>query len=328
MMKNIFVISAIHHLIQVEAVVKEIGLPKKEVPIIFLTNETSKKTILEILKLFGYENYKTFSYWNFKEIFSSAKHSQYIQYLKSLKHCENLYISQYYTDYSLLAYQFLKPEKVYLLDEGTASFKVSKERKTVKSFDPKFLIKSLVYRRKINFPEKITYYTQYDFDINTDKDDVIKYQFTKDEKPIEFDQNAALILGSSVAEVGVVTKDNYMKIIKKIREKFNDKKVYYYQHRNENAEKLNEILKLGIEIIQSNIPFEFYYKSLNYTPLHYYSFYSPILDNISQQYKNLPKLNIIRFEKETILMNPQIVENIYESYLKNKNLHLISSIEL
>lgn len=327
-MKNLFVISAIHHLIQVEAVVKEMHLSKKDVPIVFFTNKSSEEVSLKALKVFGYENYRIFEYWEFQEIFSSKKHSRYIQYLKSIKYCENLFISQYSSDYSILAYKILAPKKVFLLDEGTASFKVIKDRQATKVFDYKFFIKSILYHRRIYAPKKIIYYTQYDLGTGLGNDEVIIYSFAKEENQTIFDHKEVLVLGSSIAEVEIVSKADYMEIITKIKERHQGKKLYYYPHRKENAEKLEEIKGLGFDMIRSNMPFEFYYKSLISTPMYYYSFYSPILDNLSQQFHNLPHLNIIKLEENIIIKNHQIIKNIYDSYVKNKSLNLISPNEI
>lgn len=326
-MDHIFIISTSHHLIQLISAVKHFDLKKEEVQIIVMCAALNKKVLEEDLKRLGFININIFEYWTFKEILKGQA-KDFICFLKRIKKCCSLYISQYSSDYSLLANSILKPKSLYLLDEGTASFLVAKTRIKLSTINWRFIIKTILYGEIISLPKKLIYYTQYDIENVNVNDQVVKYSFNKHYNSIEFDNASILILGSSIVEVEIVKKELYFKILNDIKSCNSEKSIFYYPHRKENETKLKEIENLGIIVLQTTEPFENYFEKLNTTSEVYYSFYSPVLDNLSKMYQNIPQLRVLKINEFDLLKNHQIIEEIYSSYSKNQDIQIININEI
>jgi len=329
-MRNIFVISASHHFMQVEKCINDFNLDKRTLLIIILCTDSDEEIFELIVKEQGFDNIIFFRYWTFKEILSSKSYP-YIKYIRNIPFCENLYISQYYTDYTLLAYNILRPEKTYLLDEGTASFRVIKDRRKKKLIEElKLTLKSVLYGRRIRKPKRIIFYTQYNLEKHLlSYDSIIKYTLQKSHNKLTFDKNSILIIGSSVCEVGIVKLDNYLHLIDKIIERNAEYQIYYYPHRKENISKINKLKNNeNVIIIDSVLPFEFYFKNLKLTAYKYYSFYSPVLHNLSIQYISLPDLYVVKLDPTIVLKNHAIISDIYLDFERNKSLKVIAAADL
>jgi len=209
------------------------------------------------------------------------------------------------------------------MDEGTASFLVVKSRSVIRFINKGLLLKSLFYKVWLKVPKEIIYFTQYDIENKNKNDKIVKYNLEQQKNQIEFDDNSILILGSSITELEIVHRSLYFNILKRIIDSNHGKSIDYYPHRKENPEKIIMIEKLGINIIRNNLPFENYFLELNRTAHVYYSFYSPVLDNLSKLYESIPDVRVIKLDKVCLLKNQSIIENIYNSYSKNRRLNLV-----
>ncbi|WP_445755980.1 hypothetical protein [Polaribacter sp.] len=251
---------------------------------------------------------------------------KFISNLKKVRHdfeVNKLFISQYSSDYSLLAIKHLNAQEIILMDEGTASFGVCAVRKRVQYLDVyKLKIKSIFYNVKLSFPKKITYFTQYDLDV-MDYDSIKKYTFKKIPNKINLIEGNIGLLGSSIVEVGLVSLDYYMNIIKQFKLLYKEKEIYYYSHRKEDNIKLGKISELGIVIVCNDLPFEIFYRNTKSCPHILFSFFSPILLNLKAQFEKTPKSVIIQFDLNELKFNKKIITDIYDSYKKNKGLEFL-----
>lgn len=321
-MDNIFIISVSHHIIQLLRAVTYFNLDRSNVQVVVMCTPNNKFELKNKLRDLGFDRVELFEYWTFHQILI-GKSVAYIQYLKTIRMCKNLFVSQYSSDYTLIANSILKPSSLYLLDEGTASFLVASKRQNLSKFNWKLSIKSILYRRAICLPKKIIYFTQYNIDKGVNSDEIILYSFDKIINKIIFEKNSILIIGSSIVEVDVVLKKTYMEILHSLKLENENKCMFYFPHRKEDELKLKEIEFMGYTIINASDNFENYFQNLNKTPEVYYSFYSPVLDNLSKMFVNLPRLNMIKLNQKDILKNREIIDDIYNFYSKNNNIHII-----
>ena len=117
-------------------------------------------------------------------------------------------------------------------------------------------------------------------------------------------------LGSSVVEVGLIKKNSYFDILKRISSDYKNKKIHYYPHRKESPNKLKDLEDLGFKIIKNNQPFEILFLSFNNMPHIITSIYiSGVLDNISKRYKNISEEEVQQ-EIDKINKNLSKIEKI------------------
>lgn len=322
-MNAVFIISTSHQLLQLDYAMRAFSLSVDNVQIILMCQRSEATELLKKIKELGFKNIESFEYWKFKDVIRGAA-NEFISFLKKIKGCNRLYLSQYFADYSLLAAAVLKPSILYVMDEGTASFLIVSTRNKKNLLDWKLLVKSILYKRCLKFPKSVSYFTQYDLGNISISDSIVKYSLLKQDNVITLDDNSILILGSSVVEVEVVVFQTYMSIIKKIKDFHSDKKIFYYAHRKEDENKLQLIKNMGISIVNSHQPFESYFGELVESSSIYYSFYSPIFDNISKLYNNIPELRMIKFQESDVLRNKKVVMDIYYNYSKNDSVKLIN----
>ena len=121
----------------------------------------------------------------------------------------NLYTSHYDSDFNLLANSILKPKKIFLIDEGTASFETVLARRKNRDKKFTFFIKSFFYKIPIFLPSKITYFTKYNLKTNF-PDNIELYRDTMINNPlVPLNKDVVVFLGSSIVEVGIIKKNSY-----------------------------------------------------------------------------------------------------------------------
>tara|TARA_R100000655_G_C2992756_1_gene193339 strand:- start:1743 stop:2726 length:984 start_codon:yes stop_codon:yes gene_type:complete len=326
-MLNIFIISAEHHLLQVEQAIINFNIEEENVFYCFI--RVNKSSWIErIIEHHRIINFSISDSWVFTDLLRNDNRNKLfiskLENIRSKHKVSRILISQYSSDYSLLAVNLLNAENIILMDEGTASFGVclARLKKNNLTFF-KLKVKSFFYNVNLSFPERITYFTQYNLKIN-ENDSIEKYTFKKiPNKTNLIDGNIGL-LGSSIVEVGLVSLKYYMQIINqfKILNKEND--IYYYAHRKEDSDKLGEISKLGIMVVQNEMPFEFYYRNTASCPKILFSFFSPILLNLKSQFEVTPKAVIIQFNLDELKFNRQIITEIYNDYRKRKDIEFVN----
>lgn len=324
-MKNycVFIIAAEHHYIQVEQAITYYELNKENTLFWFISTNDSL-WINRVIKEKEISNYEISKSWLFSDLKNKdPKIDNYINILKKIRKEQTnvkLFFNQYSSDYTLLALNYLDPSEIIFMDEGTASFSVCNIRKKI--FNPdvfKLLVKSFYYKRFINFPSKITFFTQYNLVLHP-KDSLVKYNFIKENNKLNFIDNVFALLGSSMVEVDLLDEEYYLELLKTIKKNYLNAKLLYFSHRKESTRKLEKIKDLGFEIINNEIPFEFYFEKMKDCPAIIGSFFSPTLSNLESKFSMIPKFIIFEFEFDKLKFNKTIVEEIYNSYRDNKNL--------
>tara|TARA_Y100001970_G_scaffold204996_1_gene249611 strand:+ start:494 stop:1471 length:978 start_codon:yes stop_codon:yes gene_type:complete len=255
-------------------------------------------------------------------IFQYPKFNNIIKEIKKIGLIENLYLSQYYTDSSVLLYNQLKPKRIILSDEGTASFQVAIDRLNLTRHKSKSFIKKIIYMNKMHYPKRIIFFSQYNLDISAN-DKLIPYKFKQKQNGVDFDKNKVIIIGSSLADVNLLTEEYYIFLLNKIISLEHKSQIIYYAHRKESLNKLKKIDKIVDEIIINEIPFEYFYDRQKLLPNKIISLASPILQNISTKYQLFPELLLYKFDTAKLKYSKNVYDKIYEGYKKNKFVKMI-----
>jgi hypothetical protein len=141
------------------------------------------------------------------------------------------------------------------------------------------------------------------FDLNTKK--LIKNDFSFLKTKVQVNNvsnNNIWLLGSPAATFGIFDKNTYNSIIKKFAEKFNDKNIFFFPHRDEKFDKINFPKNI---IINKNIsePIELYTSKQKTMPFLIAGFYTTALHI----------LGTILNETKIILMNINFNTNLIKT---------------
>jgi len=324
-MKHVFIVATEHHLFQVQAAIQHFSLNKDSIILVVMKlphdsiNETCVKRYAEFSKIYFFDS------WVFADIaLGRRKHNKFIDFCLNLRKYHDqitLYHSQYSSDPDLLFLSILQPKKSFLMDEGAASFGVVRKRMPNSKKYLKLYLKSILYKVNISIPTSITYFTKYDLRCGSN-DSIEKYDIKQIDNPLKsFDYSKAIFIGSSIVEVGLMKEKKYTELLIRVRKNHADKKWLYYAHRKENSIKLKKIESLGFEIVRLNIPFETMFSSLVESPALFCSFFTTgVLNNISEQYANIPELTIYKFDTALLRYVKEVYDDIFFSMEKNKRL--------
>lgn len=325
-MKHVFIIGTEHQLFQVQAAIQHFSLKKDEIILIVIKlpgdsiNQTCVGRYAELSEIYFFDS------WVFTDVIRGVdKHKNFIDFCLKLRKFSDeiiLYNSHYSKDPDLLFLSIVQPKKFFLMDEGTASFGVVRKRMTnSKMLFSKLFLKSVIFKVKISIPNAITYFTKYDFHCGPN-DSIEKYEIKQIDNPLKsYDYNKMIFIGSNIVNAGLITTQKYIELLILVCKNYEGKKWLYYAHRREDSAKLQKIESLGFEIVRLNMPFETMFSSLVECPAVFCSFFTTgVLNNISEQYTNIPELIIYKFDTALLRHGKEIYDDIYFSMEKNKRL--------
>lgn len=326
MTKNVFLIGTEHQMSQVEYAIKHFQLDTMSIIIIIDNSDQNQSFISKINKNTSFINVLTFDNWTFKDlIFNKSKSKQYTSMCQNfVKHEVVFFASHYSTDATLLFKSIVKPVQMYLMDEGNASFLVKTKRIENKWNDKiKFLIKSFLYKKWIQLPKKLVYFTRFNFDL-PQKDSAVIYSVTQIQNPLkQLITNELSFIGSSIVELKMISEINYLLFLQIIIAKHSHliKIFKYYPHRKECPKKLELISRMGFEIVQIGEPFESWFSKQTNVSEVLCSFYTTgVIYNIEGANHNVPKLIIYKFDSNLLKIHKKIYEDIYTTFKKNKKI--------
>ena len=328
-MKFIFLISAEHQLFQVENAISNFGILRNDVVLIIEKVSNNQNFIDKHLNSKLYPKVIIFESWTFIDILKNPyKYQNFINLCLSFsKYDITFFASHYDTDSPLLFNSIVKPDKYFLMDEGTASFTVQMQRNTFELISKiKFFIKSIFYRTRIRLPLTLTYFTK--FYLSLSKNDYIEiYKVEKNNNALtSLIRNELIFIGSSIVELKMMDKVDYIRYLSKIISDSSCEitNFHYYPHRNESENKLSEIAKLGFKIFHLDEPFETFFRSQVKIAGTICSFFTTnVIFNIATSNIILPKLVIYKFDTNLLKRDRQVYENIYENIKTNKKINFL-----
>ena len=311
-MKYLFLIGTQHHLVQLNAALERFNILPDDVILVFINNPNEDISD----KLNEYNNLscvKVFKNWVFKDLITNrSKHSEFISFIKSLSTQEKQFtvFSTVSFEVPLLVRTLINVNKTYLMDDGLSHFTNYYFLKSPERFIYmlRLFIKSILYGRYLKFNIDFTYFTEYDF-IVRNAERAVKYEIKKQCNSLEeFISNEVIFLGTCLVDVKLMTLDNYMRLLIKVREVFKLKKIFYFPHRNESTLLLKEVASLGFIIQKIDVPFETYFSKLKVCPSIISSFYTTVvIQNLATRFKILPTLKALKFD-DKLFLKPQKVK--------------------
>jgi len=202
--------------------------------------------------------------------------------------------------------QFIKissKEKVILLDDGVATFKIQRE-----------LHKKLL---------PITLYTMFNIEkfenqqIYINKFDTLKNKYSMISKSDD------IFIGGKLVDLNILSMNSYIEVIKLAVTNSNGNKILYFPHRGTSEEVINEIATVeNIEILYPDTTIELYLLKKGIKPRNIYSILSTALFSLSILYNDI---NVIAY-KPTFNKNER-EKDIDKLYIQLKNSKKIEVVD-
>ena len=291
--KKIYLINSPQNYISLVEYLKKKDIKDKKIKLfVGFTSENSLKQIHEIhSSKIGIENELIF----LQEIFIKEKIFFFLKICKVIKFNKSFCIIGDKKS-PLSKYLYHRGKKIVFLDDGLNLL-------TFKDSDI-----------KVKDYELFSY-----FDLNTKKLFKNDFSYLKNQVQVNsiFD-NCIWLLGTPASNFGIIDKKTYSIIIKTFAEKFKDKKIFFFPHRDEKIEGINFPKNI---IINKNIsePIELYFSKQKTMPFLIAGFYTTALHILSLLLngKKIKLMNInfdINFIKTSHLKEEHNLENLKEQY--------------
>lgn len=248
---------------------------------------------------------------------------RWVQLLKKLRKNEYEYfLSRSFRTASYFVHN-LKYEKMYLLDDGSATINIHKsllkeknltnrfhlfkgeENDEVRSKQKKIMLRYWFRGVKVSGPvTNVNFFTFYEINSN-DYCTVVKNSFTwlnrfKTDK-IKIRKNVVYFIGNNAINEGVIKYYDYLETLIKVKEKFKNKELYYLPHPNEN-EGFSKLIEsgLGYKIKKNKINIELSFLMENQVPEIITGTVSTALTTLSFLYGDMISVEYFNFNMNKI----------------------------
>ena len=265
-MKNVIMVGAPHHLRYLKDISRVFSVPENEFYVFYFSNKSLAlpdfinanqfKVLHELYEysLFNFKGFKTINefYYLLNSYFDSSDEI-------------NLFCSVSF-DYSQLFRMRYRKTHLYLLDDGFGVFSNISFFKRFFRVQSRMLMLSVLSRKRYINPFDFKYLTEHSFLLKSNNDCIIYERDSISMQKKSIDENVIYILGVLDVEMGDISLEGYLLILKKIIHDFPFFKIKYYAHRRELLSKLDLITQIGIQVIKSAKPIEFYLSETKHLP--------------------------------------------------------------
>ncbi|RDH81536.1 MAG: hypothetical protein DIZ80_15780 [endosymbiont of Galathealinum brachiosum] len=213
--------------------------------------------------------------------------------------------------------------ELVFLDDGNGTLDLSEKRKNGfnKNSNIKLSKKIKLYGKRLiqgikeQEEDKACFFTAYDISVRS-TDRVVKNEFNYLRSNVDSlpTIDEAYFIGSPLSEITIITQDEYLTQLSKVKKYFGQKPLIYIAHRRDSAEKLDLIKnKLGIKVVLFDYPIEYQLAFIGPRPIVLASFYSAALDSCRLIFGDELKIISFRLNMENSIIREK-VESIYASY--------------
>jgi hypothetical protein len=214
------------------------------------------------------------------------------------KKCNLLVLGDLRSFPQILALNLLKPERVIVVDDGIFSsllfdslYTQNYTNSKIKNFFLKRPISSLHKNLRLSF-KSIFFTTKASMRAQNRGFEILpnKLRLTKNINQ-GIDLNKAIFIGQDLVELGIMTQNNYLKIINTVSDRMKKTGVnfYYYPHRAESEDNLKQMASTidNCKFLERSLPIEDYFLNLKDLPIHVFTFYSTAIFSISRLFTDI-----------------------------------------
>jgi len=328
-MRYVYIIGNEHQLTQVYASISHFNVLLEDITLLIQDLKSDNALYNKVINESQFGEVIAFPNWTFSDILKFNTKSDHFIHLceeLKLKYKEIFFFASHYSDDStLIALNLLKPEKFYLMDEGTASYTVLERRNSSDLlFKTKLLFKSIIYRKYIHLPYSLIYFTKFNF--TAAKGDTKEvYKIEKIKNVVKSFTNQFAFLGSSIVELSILSLNVYLFFLKTIANRNSDKELLYFSHRKEDSDKLEAVERIGYKVIKLDEPFERYFSINVDLPDTLGSFYTTsVLINISENFVNVPNLEVYSFSVKELRYQKKVFQNVLTYIRSDPKIRIIN----
>lgn len=212
------------------------------------------------------KNYKLYPV--IKKLITSKKKLDSI--ISSVSKIRYLFVGYYLSLENLHFINSTSHEQIVLLDDGIATIEINRRRRSRQSlysawsieFFVKALMKRVLFGYKLYHPDRVTYFSIYKIDVpQSDKLICNNYGFIRQQIGLKSQSQIAYLLGQPLSEINpkIIEEEKYLYYVERIIEHLRPLRVIYIPHRDEDKSKVTRMInKLGIEILEIQVPFEWF----------------------------------------------------------------------
>ncbi|CAA0205343.1 hypothetical protein TMFC_230031 [Tenacibaculum maritimum] len=313
---------------------------KLSAPILIIkSDKKDDKTIDFLIKKSG----------NWGEIIKTKKKSSYgISWLKLTQRLKKENYEYLFTRAFPIASYFvnnLNYNKLYLLDDGNATINIAKEFRDKKSLTKRFSLFKGKNKKGIKYDfvekvynlynikiegivDKVGFYTYYELP-KFPNQIVLKNEFkwlkTLKKSSTPQSSNEIYIIGTDIAEANVLRQGDYLITLRKIADKYPNKKLIYIPHGREQKNRVEEIRKhINCEIRYNEFNVELDFMFRNEYPTHIVGTITTALITLKLIYQGDIRIDFYNFDDSKIIEDKR--NDINEIYKYQKE--YINFIEL
>lgn len=232
--------------------------------------------------------------------------------VKQIKRKSKAFDKVFFSNYnSWIQHYILKqynPRQTILISDGTGIISIAslrKENKTIPFKGSKFFINNILGLSPI---PNLHFYSPWNLDVAS-SDSVEVFHFKSSESSI-INDNKIYFVGSPLVELGYLEKQNHINFLKRIKEQFEDSDFFYFSHRREKKENLEDYEFFG-KIVRDSIPFEERMENEKELPGMVISYISSVLINLPQVYPQV-KFYYRTLDKDDLQMNANFKDRYNE----------------
>jgi len=177
---------------------------------------------------------------------------------RSLKRVDDIFIGNYSVDYMRHFSNITGHDTLYLLDDGTSTIFINKNRKEALPEGAKASVINTITGLKTGQSETVTFFTTYDLDLKQG-DSVIKndYRYLRGLAASATRTDEIYFLGQTLIIEGL-SRERYMEYLRKVLKYFGDEKIVYVPHKLEPLDKVEYIRdQMGLTVKRFPVPIEY-----------------------------------------------------------------------
>jgi hypothetical protein len=193
-------------------------------------------------------------------------------------------------------------EEVIALDDGSATLKYARERIAGEEYLPVkwqkragHFLKSLFFGLRDAKLKRLTFFSVYPVALPaSDRLELNEFRYLRKQLAAQEITPEVYFLGGPLVEAGVLSEDEYLWHLLKVKARLGDQALVYVSHRREDPERVSRIChRLGWQVKLFDFPIEYQLAMLGSRPMQLASFYSSALENCRLIFNDL--LPIVSF---------------------------------
>ncbi len=282
-----------------------------------------EKSLLRFLKYSEEERIR--AYFRTWEIYLLRKKLD--KMAKSFGPIKNVFLGNHWIDYMRHFANKVLPQKLYLLDDGTATLLINKVRRerllTKRHFSLKAL-KDKIIDHAVGLmtlePEKVTFFTTYDLQV-APGDEVIKndYRYLKNVATKRSRTDEVFFLGQTLIDEGF-SREHYLYFLDKIKQYYSNQVFVYVPHKSEPVERVKYIKEtMRITVKKLDVPIEFHLTMNGLMPKALSSFSCSALETCRVIFGDQLNIQAFYVDPEYFPLRPDFMRDIYAYYQSKAN---------